>query len=92
MAFRVEHEPADGRFVAYAGDELAGFTEYSVADDVMVLPHTLTRPAYGGKGVASAVVHAALEHARDEGLRVDPQCWYVAGWIERHPDYADLVA
>jgi len=92
MGLRVDHDPAGGRFVAHLGDEVAGYTEYSVADGVMTMPHTLTRPSFEGQGVASAVVEAALDHARSEGLRVDPLCWFVAGWIERHPEYADLTA
>ena len=29
---------------------------------------------------------------RSQGATVVPQCPFVRGWIERHPDYADLVA
>jgi hypothetical protein len=92
MAIRVEHDPAGSRFVAYVDDERAGFTEYSLADGVLTMPHTVTEPRFEGHGVGSAVVRTALDHAREQGLRVRPLCWFVAGWIDRHPDYADLVA
>ena len=92
MALRVEHETDQSRFVAFVDDERAGFTEYSLADGVMTMPHTVTEPRFEGQRVASAVVEAALDHARAEGLRVRPLCWFVAGWIDRHPDYADVVA
>ncbi|MEV1200449.1 N-acetyltransferase, partial [Microbispora rosea] len=34
---------------------------------------------------------AALDAARDAGLSVLPFCPFVKRYIERHPDYLDLV-
>ena len=36
-------------------------------------------------------VRAALDEARRQGLAVVPLCPYVAGWIRRHPEYAELL-
>jgi predicted GNAT family acetyltransferase len=41
--------------------------------------------------VGAELVRTALDAARAEGAKVVPSCWFVKGWIERHPDYADLV-
>lgn len=48
--------------------------------------------AVGGQGIAGRLTRHALDWARDQGLTVLPRCPYVASWIERHPDYADLLA
>jgi predicted GNAT family acetyltransferase len=48
--------------------------------------------AVGGRGIAGRLTRHALDWARAEGLSVHPACPYVASWIGRHPDYADLVA
>ena len=45
----------------------------------------------GGRGVAGDLVKAALDYARAQGLRVVPACSYSAAYVQRHPEYADLV-
>jgi len=45
-----------------------------------------------GQGHAAALAVAALDFARSEGKSVIPSCPYVAAYIGRHPDYADLVS
>jgi predicted GNAT family acetyltransferase len=49
-------------------------------------------PEAGESGLGSRLVRAALDDVRGKGLQVVPLCPFVRGWIERHPDYADLVA
>jgi predicted GNAT family acetyltransferase len=51
----------------------------------------MTDPAQGGHGYASTLVRAALEDAQSHQTLIVPLCPYVADWIERHPDYADLI-
>src|SRR5690606_17493780 len=53
--------------------------------------HTVVETAAEGRGVGSALARTALDAARAEGLRVVPQCPFIAAYIARHPDYADLV-
>jgi predicted GNAT family acetyltransferase len=44
----------------------------------------------GGRGIASALVQAAMDAARAEGWKVVPACSYASVWITRHPEYQDL--
>ncbi|MCX7223676.1 MAG: N-acetyltransferase, partial [Burkholderiales bacterium] len=46
----------------------------------------------GGQGLAAALTRVALEHAKQQGWRVVPRCSYAAVYIQRHPEYAGLVA
>lgn len=80
------------RYEVLVDDQVAGIVDYRWRDDVMVLPHTETFPGHEGKGVGSAAARAALDDARAQGVQVDPSCPFIASWIEKHPDYADLVA
>ena len=48
--------------------------------------------AYSGQGHAGTLARSALDDARSRGLSVVPSCPYVASYIEKHPEYADLVA
>ena len=44
-----------------------------------------------GQGIASGLIAGALVDVRNQGLKIIPECPYVAGYIERHPDLQDLV-
>ena len=78
------------RFEATLGGEVA-FTEYVIHDGAIVLPHTVVPPAFEGRGVGSALARAALGHARDHHLTVKPICPFIAGYIGKHPEWADIV-
>ncbi len=44
-----------------------------------------------GKGIAGEIVESALNYARENNLKIVPTCSYVETFIERHPDFNDLV-
>ncbi len=66
-------------------------TYYELADDVVTFVHTEVPPELGGKGVGSKLIKGALDQVRAAGLTVIPQCPFVKAYIEKHPDYADLL-
>ena len=53
---------------------------------------TFTPPEARGQGLAGIVTRATRDYVRAEGLKVVPSCWYVDGFIDRNPEYADLRA
>lgn len=65
--------------------------DYRIADGVMDLYHTESPPALAGRGVASLLIRTALLAARTQGLRVRPSCSFVAAYLKRHPEFADLA-
>ncbi len=87
----VQDVPARHRYEATAGGDLLGVAVYERDADVVVLTHTVVEPSAEGRGIGSALASAALEAARAEGRRVVPECSFMAGWIDEHPEYADLV-
>jgi uncharacterized protein len=66
-------------------------TYYSIADGVITFIHTEVPPELGGKGVGSKLVQGALDQVRADGLKVIPQCPFVKAYIDKHPEYADLL-
>ncbi len=58
---------------------------------VMRMTHTGVPPALEGRGIAAALVAAALAHARANGFEVDPQCSYVRRYMQRHADTQALL-
>ena len=82
---------ASGRFEALVGGALAGYAEYRDRPGHRVLTHTVVDPAFEGQGVGSALARNAVDRARADGVGIVPACPFVHAWIDRHPEYADLV-
>jgi predicted GNAT family acetyltransferase len=87
----IEHDPAARRFSTLVDGE-TGRVDYEDDGGTMRITHTVVPAAIGGRGIAGRLVQAALDHARSAGWKVRPECSYARGWIEKHPEYADLVA
>ncbi len=81
-----------GRFEAIIDGEVAGFSEFSLGEGRIEFTHTVVEDAFEGKGVGGALVSQALDQVRAEGLAVVATCKFVRGYIERHQEYADLLA
>ena len=65
---------------------------YQLDDNVIAFTHTLVPKALEGRGIGSRLIRAALDSARDRGLKVRPMCAFVAAYVVRHPEYRDLLA
>jgi predicted GNAT family acetyltransferase len=91
MDIQVRQNEKDGTFEADVDGGLA-FVEYVMDGDKIRFTHTEVPKDAEGKGVAAALAKAGLDYARAHNLRVVPICRYVRGYIERHPEYQDLVA
>ena len=85
------HHDADARRFHTQVDGHEAELLYSLRDGRMTINHTGVPDAIGGRGVAAALVKAALELARAQGWRVIPACSYSAAYVQRHPEYAGLV-
>lgn len=91
-AVTVSDNPAANRFEARIDGALAGFVDYELTDDEVAFTHTIVDPAFGGRGVGSALARHALDQVRDGGLRkAVPICPFIKAWIGKHPDYIPLV-
>ena len=88
----VSDNPDESRYEIHDGETLAGSIVYRRGEDVVTMVHTEVDPAFEGQGVGSELVRGALDDVRAKGLHVKPLCPFVAAWIRRHPDYADLVS
>jgi uncharacterized protein len=64
---------------------------YEIAGPVITFVHTEVPPELGGKGIGSKLIGGALDQVRSEGLKVIAQCPFVKAYIDKHPDYADLL-
>ncbi|MCY1171886.1 GCN5-related N-acetyl-transferase [compost metagenome] len=81
---------AEAEFVLTVGGKRA-VAAYQMEGDTIVFTHTIVPKALEGRGVGSKLIRAALDSARDRGLKVIPQCPFVAAYIEKHPEYRELL-
>jgi uncharacterized protein len=78
-------------YEAKVGGDVKAFIEYRPTADALMLTHTEVEADMEGRGVGSALVKYALEDIQSRGLKLVPMCPFVAAYIQRHREYADLV-
>ena len=88
---RVEDNPSELRYELRVDGDLAGEIRYRRQPGSVVLVHTEIEPSLEGQGMGVVLVRGALEDIRARGARVVPFCPFVAAFIRRHHEYADLV-
>ncbi len=86
----VSNNAAQRRFELEVDGHIAA-AYYELSGGVITFVHTEVPAELGGQGIGSKLVKGALDQVRADGLKVVAQCPFVRGWIEKHPDYADLL-
>ena len=87
----VQNNPEANRYEIRVDGDLAGFAAYHLSPGRIVFTHTEVDDAYEGRGVGSALAKGALDGARQDALQVTPRCSFIAAYVDRHPEYQDLV-
>jgi hypothetical protein len=88
----VVHDPDRSRYEIHVDGQRAGYAHYVPTPEALVFDHTEIDDAYEGQGLGGKLARGALDAVRADGKRVVARCPFIRGWIEKHPDYADLLA
>ncbi|SNR82657.1 hypothetical protein SAMN04488107_0081 [Geodermatophilus saharensis] len=88
---RVVDHPEASRFEVLVDGEVAGYAEYRRTPSSVSFTHTVVEPAFEGRGLGSVLARGALDAARAWGAQVLPFCPFIRAYVERHPEYLDLV-
>ena len=86
----VRDNKALSRFELDAEGGLA-FANYRLTPTVVIITHTETPRSLRGHGIASELVEGALQLIRADGLKVIAGCGFVVDYLDKHPEFADLV-
>jgi predicted GNAT family acetyltransferase len=87
----VRRNPERSRYELFVEGALVGIADYEVAGDAVVFPHTAIDHDQRGQGLGAELVRAALDDVSTSGRKVVPRCWYVADFIDDHPEYQGLL-
>ena len=79
-----------GQFEVSLGGKKAILTFHERGGSLSLI-HAEVPKEFRGKHIADALSAAALDYARRQGFTVKPYCPFVAGYLKRHPEYANLV-
>jgi predicted GNAT family acetyltransferase len=90
MTIETRHQPDDDRYEILVDGRRVGIADYRIVGDTYVFHHTEIEPSWRGQGLGAVLVQAALDDVRDRGGHVEPRCWFVAEFIDDHPEYANL--
>lgn len=79
------------RYEALLDGELAGIVDYRDRGGRRILVHTRVLDAFKGRGIGNRLAAGTLQLARADKLRIVPRCPFIRAYMERHPEYRDLL-
>lgn len=89
--FEVIHD-TDRSCFKIVSDSHTAVLDYRQDGKTILFLHTGVPPALEGRGLGSKLAKAGLDYARANQLKVQSWCWFVDKYIDRHPEYADLLS
>ena len=92
MALEVRDAPDRSRYELLDDGEVVGFADYRDDGTTVLFPHTVINADRRGGGLGAVLVRNALDDVRAKGRTIVATCWFVAEFVDLHPEYADLVA
>lgn len=84
-------QPQLRRYELLVNGNLAALINYRKTAGALDLAHTETLPGFQGRGLGRQIAQYALDDARRQQLKVAPSCSFIAGFIEKNPQYRDLL-
>lgn len=88
----VRDVPERSRYELRVGDDVVGHVTYRLDGEEIVLEHTVVDKDRRERGLGSDLARGVLDDIRARGLRLVPRCPFIASFVRRNTEYADLVA
>jgi predicted GNAT family acetyltransferase len=85
----VRHNAAAHRYELDTPHGMA-IAAYRDQGESRVFTHTEVPSQDEGKGLGAALVRAALDDTKAQGLKIVPACSFVEVFVRRHPEYRTL--
>ncbi len=93
MNIQNEEQGAKGAFfIEKDGEWIAEMTYRKMGADRIIIDHTEVDDQLKGKGVGKKLVEAGVNFARENNLKIVPQCVFAKKIIDRIPEFQDVLA
>lgn len=87
------NKQSGGQFELFVEKQVAGKMTYYLNEvGQMVINHTIVDKAHAGKGFAQGLLMAGVAHARENGLKIVPECTFVEMMFQRYAEIDDVLA
>ncbi len=91
--FTIEHEPERSRFVLKQGGREFGEAHYTlIGDGGIDFDHTVVDPELRGTGLSGLLAHRAVTDEVVRGRQMRASCWFIEGYLAKHPELLDTGA
>lgn len=91
MEYNVIHNVKESRFEISLEGKTA-LVDYRMRDNMILVTHTEVPAEFEGRGIAAVLTKYLLDYARLNNLKVMALCSYTKAYLQRHNEYADIVA
>ena len=81
----------NNRYEAVENGQVIGFAEFIDRGETVVMPHTEVNATHEGSGVGGQLAEFALNDIKNAGRKVQPSCAFIASYIQKNPQYGDVV-
>ena len=85
--FTFSNNSAANRYELLRDGVVEGYADYKQQQDgAVVITHTEVLPGNEGKGIGSKLARFVIDDLRRQGVKIVPQCEFMASYIARHPE------
>ena len=93
MTIKNTNTTEKGNFKAIENNLQAGILTYIWdGENKIIIEHTVVAPLFEGKGIGRQLVMAAVEFAREKGVKIEPICPFAMAVFEKKKDIQDVLA
>ncbi len=86
----VTNAPTKSRY-ELVEDGYTAYADYSIKGGILSINYVFAPPELRGAGTAGRLMQGVMADVKAQGLKATPVCGYAASWLERHPEFNDLV-
>jgi uncharacterized protein len=88
---RIEHGSKGAFIIKMNNERLAEMTYSKAGDKLIIIDHTDVSDALRGKGAGKQLVHAAVEYARANQIKIIPLCPFAKAVFDKTPEFNDVL-
>lgn len=79
-------------YIEVKGERLAEMTYSKAGEDKIIIDHTEVNDALRGTGAGKQLVEAAVQFAREKGIKIIPLCPFAKAVLSKSDKYKDVLS